>query len=123
MDEILPVDGTPFVEPEPEPPPEPVQHSPAPVVGTTPVAPSQPESVAEWLEIVKLQMCHAALAEVGYGDDIDMLIEGDEEEVKVIIAAVAGMEGVQNVPKVKKFLRELAKLRGKGETFSLPSSD
>jgi hypothetical protein len=123
VDEILPVDATPFVEPEPEPPPEPVQHSPAPVVGTTPVAPSQPESVAEWLEIVKLQMCHAALAEVGYGDDIDMLIEGDEEEVKVIIAAVAGMEGVQNVPKVKKFLRELAKLRGKGETFSLPSSD
>jgi hypothetical protein len=49
------------------------------------------------------------------------LIDGDDEEVNDMIAAVAGIEGVQK-PTVKKFLRELAKLRKKGETFPLPST-
>eukprot|EP01043_Picozoa_sp_COSAG02_P040496 COSAG02_NODE_3283_length_7019_cov_7.319364_4_plen_288_part_00 len=124
--EPLPGDkGTVLVEPEPEselelePVNTPVLHGPAPLGGTAPVAPSQPESVVEWLSSVKLQMCHAALAAAGYRDDLDMLIEGDDEEVNDMIAAVAGIEGIQK-PTMKKFLRELAKLRKKGETFPLP---
>ena len=33
-------------------------------------------SVAAWLQAVKLQACHAALAEQGYGEDIDMVLSG-----------------------------------------------
>ena len=40
----------------------------------------------------------------------------DEEEVADMLAAVEGIAGVKK-PAIKKFKRELAKLRGKGETF------
>jgi hypothetical protein len=74
------------------------------------------ESVAEWLQAIKLQVCYAALAEQGYGEDLDMLVDGDEEEAAVMLAAVEGIDGVK-LPIVKKFKRELAKLRGQGERF------
>ena len=72
--------------------------------------------MAEWLQAIKLQVCYAALAEQGYGEDLDMVVDGDEEEVAVMLAAVEGMDGVK-LPIVKKFKRELAKLRGQGERF------
>ena len=85
------------------------------------VRPSAPpagaySSVAEWLQAVNLQVCYAPLAEQGYGEDLDMVVEGDEEEVAVMLAAVEGIEGVK-LPVVKKFKRELAKLRGQDEKF------
>ena len=80
------------------------------------VPPTAHASVLEWLASVKLQACHPALDEQGYGDDIDMVLDGDEEEVSVMLSSVMEMEGVQ-LPIVKKFKRELAKLRGRGETF------
>ena len=40
-----------------------------------------------------------------------MLEEGDEEEVADILAAIEAIEGVKK-PTVKKFTRELKKLRG-----------
>ena len=43
-------------------------------------------------------------------------VEADEEEVVDILAAVESIHGVKK-PTVKKFKRELAKIRGKGETF------
>jgi len=45
-----------------------------------------------------------------------MIIEGDEEEMGDITAAVEAIEGFSKA-KAKKFKRELAKLRGKGESF------
>ena len=60
-----------------------------------------------------------ALEEIGYGEDLTMLIEGDEEEVsemlKVVEALATGDKKAK--PKVKKFKRELARLRGRGEQF------
>ena len=57
-------------EPEPEPKPELPE-------GVPPHA----RNVLEWLESVKLDVCHAALAELDYGEDLDMIKEGDDEEV------------------------------------------
>ena len=45
-----------------------------------------------------------------------MVIDGDVEEVADLIEAVTAIEGIKK-PTVKKFKRELAKVRGKGETF------
>ena len=72
------------------------------------------------LQRVKLVQCHAALDATGYGDDIDMLLDGDEEEMADIVGAVQaiGVADKRLKGAVKKFMRELAKLRGQGETFS-----
>ena len=101
-------------EPEPEPVSLP-EGVPLPVRVSPPPAGAY-ESVAEWLQAIKLQVCYAALAEQGYGEDLDMVVDGDEEEIAVMLAAVEGMHGVK-LPIVKKFKRELAKLRGQGERF------
>ena len=45
-----------------------------------------------------------------------MVLDADEEEVADMLAAVEGIVGVKK-PTIKKFKRELAKLRCKGETF------
>ena len=76
-------------------------------------------SVLEWLSASKLEVCHAALNELGYGEDVDMLIEGDSDEVVDILAAVEklAVHDKKAKPKVKKFKRELAKLRGREEQF------
>lgn len=97
---------------EPEPEPEPV--------GLPEGVPAAPATVLEWLQRVKLAQCHAALDETGYGEDIDMLLDGDEEEMADIVEAVKaiGVADKRLKGAVKKFMRELAKLRGQGETFS-----
>ena len=51
-----------------------------------------------------------------------MVLDADEEEVADMLAAVEGIVGVKK-PTIKKFKRELAKLRGKGETFSVSRVD
>ena len=75
----------------------------------------QPRTAAEWLKSLDLQVCADALNELGY-DKIDLITDGDDEEVAAIVAAVEGIDGVK-LPTVKKFKRELAKLRGKDENF------
>ena len=96
------------MEPEPEP------------VGLPEGVPAAPATVLEWLQRVKLAQCHAALDETGYGEDIDMLLDGDEEEMADIVEAVKaiGVADKRLKGAVKKFMRELAKLRGQGEIFS-----
>ena len=42
---------------------------------------------------------------------MDMLAEGDQEDIADIVAAVEATEGIKKLA-VKKFKRELAKLRG-----------
>ena len=79
--------------------------------GATPFA-----STHEWLADIKLEMCHAALKELGYDEDMQMVIDGDDEEVQDMIGAVEGVEGVKK-SHLKKFKRELAKVRGKNEQF------
>ena len=74
------------------------------------------ETVAAWLLATKCDMCESVLAELGYDEEIGMIIEGDDEEVQSMLAAVQGIEGVK-IPTVKKFKRALAKVRGKGEEF------
>ena len=73
-------------------------------------------TVAGWLKSLKLEACHDALNDLGYGEDIDLITDGDDEEVADMIAAVEAVEGIKK-PTVKKFKRELAKLRGKGESL------
>jgi hypothetical protein len=104
------------LEPEPEPEPE----RPAVPEGVPPFA-----SVLEWLSASKLEACHAALDEIGYGDDLDMLIEGDGDEVAEILTAVEqlAVDDKKAKPKVKKFKRELSKLRGRAEQFESNSTD
>ena len=85
--------------------------SPPDADGTTPFAPTR-----EWLADIKLEMCHAALLkELDYDEDMQMVIDGDDEEVQDMIGAVEGVEGVK--PHLKKFKRELAKFQGKNEQF------
>ena len=74
-------------------------------------------TVAEWLEATKLTVCQAALEAAGYDDELIEVVEADEEEVVDIIAAVEGIEGIQK-PKLRRFKRGLAKVRGKGEAFA-----
>ena len=88
----------PQVQPEPEPEPELSEGVP-------------PRTVLAWLQSVKLEACHEALSDLGYGEDLEMLEEGDEEEVADILAAIEAIEGIKK-PTVKKFTRELKKLRG-----------
>ena len=68
----------------------------------------------EWLSASKLEACHAALDEIGYGDDLDMLIEGDGDEVAEIFAAVEqlAVDDRKAKPKVKKFKRESPSCEG-----------
>jgi hypothetical protein len=109
VDEIIRRGGVARMEPEPEPEPEP------PVLeGVAPFA-----SVLKWLSASKLEAFHAALEEIGYGDDLDMLTEGDGDEVAEVLAAVEKLAvgDKKAKPKVKKFKRELAKLRGREEQF------
>ena len=70
-----------------------------------------PTDTAQWLEATKLVKCSDALED--YTDVVD-LQEADGEEVAEIIAAVAALA---SKPILRKFKRELATLRGKGETF------
>ena len=101
-----------FDEPEPEPAPAAAAPSPAvPPVG------GAKRTVADWLQEASLAMCEASLAEASYDAELQMVIEGDEEEVADMIEAVGAVEGIKK-PTVKKFKRELAKVRGKGETFA-----
>ena len=65
---------------------------------------------------ITLEVCLATLAALDYGDELEMIIEGDEEEMGDIVGAVEAIEGVSKA-KIKKFKRELAKLRGKGENL------
>lgn len=76
-------------------------------------------STKAWLDAIKLADCHVALEEIGYGEDLTMLIEGDEEEVSEMLKAVEALAtgDKKAKPKVKKFKRELARLRGRGEQF------
>ena len=73
--------------------------------------------VEEWLEATKLTVCKDALAEAGYDDELINVVEADDEEVGDMITAVESIEGIKK-PKIKQFKRGLAKIRGKGETFS-----
>eukprot|EP01045_Picozoa_sp_COSAG04_P027537 COSAG04_NODE_4054_length_2335_cov_2.029964_2_plen_90_part_00 len=75
----------------------------------------QPRTVAEWLKSLDLEVCTDVLNELGY-DKIDLITDGDEEEVADMITAVEAAEGIKK-PTAKKFKRELAKLRGKGESL------
>lgn len=108
-----PAEFTPAVEPEPVPAPAPVA---VVAVAPAPVAAERFENVEAWLLARKLELCYDPLKGVDYGEDIDTVIDGDDEEVAVIIRAVEGSEGIK-IPQVKKFKRELAALRGKGEDF------
>ena len=74
-----------------------------------------PATVEEWVKQMKLEVCLNALKDLGC-DDMDMLVEGDDEDITDIIAAVEAAEEIKKLS-VKKFKRELAKLRGKNETF------
>ena len=104
----------PLAQPEPEAADRTVSSSLA-----VPEPEPEPElvSVGAWLQSIKLSVCVDALALAGYDEDMDMILEADGEEVADMIAAVAGIAGVKK-PTVKKFKRELAKLRGKGESFA-----
>ena len=118
------VDG---MEPEPEPEawPEPMPESepmPEPEPAPEPMPEPEPEAeegvppVIDWLDSVKLQVCYPALAALGY-HELDMLKYADDEEVADMLAAVEAIEGIKKQT-VRKFKRELAKLRGRGETFA-----
>ena len=69
----------------------------------------QPQTAKDWLKPLDLEICVDPLNELGY-DKIDLITDGDDEEVADMIAAVEAVEGVKK-PTVKKFKRELAKLR------------
>ena len=70
----------------------------------------QQQTVRAWLSSVKLDVCIAPLAELGYDDDLDMVREGDDDEVADMLRAISAIAGVKK-PTVKKFTRELEKLR------------
>ena len=53
---------------------------------------------------------------IGYDEDLDTVLDADT--VAGMLAAVEGIVGVKK-PTIEKFKRELAKLSGKGETFSV----
>jgi hypothetical protein len=96
--------------------PEPEAASTTAAAAQPPAAAAAEQTVAAWLQETKLGMCEGALAEAGYDAELEMVVDGDDEEVADIIAAVEAIAGVKK-PTVKKFKRELAKLRGKGESF------
>jgi hypothetical protein len=91
--------------------------APAPAPAFAPAPALEWESVAEWLNAKKLAMCADALAEAGYDEELEMVVEGDNEEVGDMIVAVETIVGVKK-PTVKKFKRALAEVRGQGETFA-----
>ena len=73
--------------------------------------------MAERLNFKKLAICEDALVEVGYYEELEMVIDGDDEEVADMVAAVEAIAGVKK-PTIKKFKRALAEVRGQGETFA-----
>jgi hypothetical protein len=103
--------------PPPEPGPElELEPEPEPSGVSGPVA-EPPDTIRGWLESVKLGACLAPLRALGYEEDVDMLVDGDAEEVRDILAAVEEAAEVKK-PTTKKFKRELARLRGQGEAFA-----
>ena len=76
--------------------------------GATPFA-----STHEWLADIKLEMCHAALKELGYDEDMQMVIDGDDEEVQDMIGAVEGVEGVKK-SHLKNFKQGAGEVPGQG---------
>eukprot|EP01043_Picozoa_sp_COSAG02_P013247 COSAG02_NODE_526_length_20707_cov_11.431337_20_plen_613_part_00 len=89
----------------------------APAPAPAPIVTEEWSTVVEWLEATRLTICKDALAEAGYDDELVNVVEADDEEVGDMIAAVEGIEGIKK-PKIKQFKRALAKMRGKGETFT-----
>ena len=73
--------------------------------------------LAEVAGPAELGACLAPLRALGYEEDVDMLVDGDAEEVRDILAAVEEAAEVKK-PTTKKFKRELARLRGQGEAFA-----
>jgi hypothetical protein len=60
------------------------------------------------------------LQAIGYDEDLDTVLDADM--VAGMLAAVEGIVGGKK-PTIKKFKRELVKLCGKGETFSVSRVD
>jgi hypothetical protein len=96
-------------EPEPEPEPEREPERPAGDVeeGVPPVT----QNVMQWLTSTCLDKCADALED--YVDLID-LQEADDDEVLDIIATLSSSV---SKPVLRRFKRELAALRGKGEVL------
>ena len=120
------------LEPESEPEPELAQRPSASggvltavamdhVTADGPASAAAPSlTIDEWLTQVRLSVFVDCLARLGYKGDLGYtsdLVEVDSEELEDIMRAVEGVEGVMK-PAVKKFKREIAKLRGRGESFS-----
>ena len=105
----------PAAEPEPEPEPDMVQAGSelSPPEGVPPV-PSVPQNqtVVQWLEDSGLGKCTGALED--YVEVID-LQEADGDELPELFAAVAA---AVSKPVLRRFKRELAGLRGRGESFA-----
>jgi hypothetical protein len=99
-------------EPEPEPELARAGAATPPPEGVPPPA-AQTQTIAQWLEGSGLGKCATALED--YLEVID-LQEADSEEVIELLAAVAAT-GVSK-PVLRRFKRELAALRGQGETFA-----
>ena len=59
---------------------------------------------------------HHPATEAGYNAELQMVIDGENDEVADMFEAVEAVKGIKK-PAVRKFKRELAKVRGKGETL------
>ena len=106
----------PAAEPEPEPEPDMAQAAGSelsPPEGVPPVL-SVPrnQTVVQWLEDSGLGKCTGALED--YVEVID-LQEADGDELPELFAAVAA---AVSKPVLRRFKRELAGLRGRGESFA-----
>ena len=85
----------------------------SPPEGVPPVPPvPQNQTVAQWLEGSGLVKCTGALED--YTEVID-LQQADGDELSELFAAVAA---TVSKPVLRRFKRELAGLRGRGETFA-----
>ena len=67
-------------------------------------------TVARWLSKKKLEVCADALAELGYDAELDMVKEGDDQEVQDMIKAVEAIKGFKRAH-VNKFKRKLDEVR------------
>ena len=63
--------------------------------------PGQQRTVQAWLNSLDLEACEDARKELGY-DQMDLIVDGDEEEGADIIAAVEAIDNIKK-PVVKKF--------------------
>ena len=111
-------------EPEPDPETEPeldpepeleLEPEPEPELEPEPEPRKTYEHVRDWLAAKKLEDFSEVMEEEGYIDCVD-LVEAEDDEVPEILAAAAAVEDVKK-PALRKFKRELAALRGKGETL------